>query len=123
CATINYAIGQSGSGDLIEIAKGTYTESISIDKELTLNGESENGTIIQAAEAPGIAENRVVLVNPGSGNEANINNLTIRYGSIVGSGAGIFHDSGSILNISNVTIMENEVIYDDNVYVGGGLYS
>ncbi len=123
CATIGYAIGQSGSGDVIEIANGTYTESITIDKELTLNGESENGAIIQAAEAPGIAENRVIFVSPGSGSEVSLSNLTIRYGSIVGSGAGIFHDSGSILNISNVTIRENKVIYDENVYVGGGLYS
>lgn len=38
CLTINYAIGQAVDGDVIEVAAGTYNESILINKSITLRG-------------------------------------------------------------------------------------
>jgi len=46
CHTIQYAITQSISGDTINVAAGTYTEQINIDKSLTLSGSGYTTTHI-----------------------------------------------------------------------------
>ncbi len=38
CRTIGYAIAHASPGDTIKVAAGTYPESITIDKQLTLDG-------------------------------------------------------------------------------------
>jgi len=64
CRTINYAIGQADAGDVISVTAGTYHESVSITKRLTLVGSSAtidaaglssppNGVVISGAAAAG----------------------------------------------------------------------
>jgi nitrous oxidase accessory protein NosD len=38
CHTIGYAVGQASPGDTIRVGAGTYAESVTIDKQLTLDG-------------------------------------------------------------------------------------
>jgi pectin methylesterase-like acyl-CoA thioesterase len=45
CRAINYAISQASAGDVISVAAGTYSESVSITKRLSLVG---NGATIDA---------------------------------------------------------------------------
>lgn len=118
CATITYAIGQAESGDTIEIADGVYTEFFEIDKSLTLNGESETGTIIQAHEEPEQAESRVITIDGDYAVE--IANLTIRHGVADGTfpdnqGGGVYKNEAT-LTMNNVTVGENTATFH-----GGGL--
>ena len=52
CATINYAVSQAASGNVINIAAGTYTEEITVNKpNLTFKGLDASTTIIQATNS------------------------------------------------------------------------
>ena len=39
CLTINYAISQADPGDTIDVAAGTYSELVTVNKSLVINGE------------------------------------------------------------------------------------
>jgi parallel beta-helix repeat protein len=41
CHTIGYAVGQAAPGDTIKVAPGTYAESVTIGKQLTVDGGGE----------------------------------------------------------------------------------
>lgn len=119
CATITHAIGQADPGNIIQIAAGTYTESLMIDKSLTLQGAGQNSTIIQAHLMPGVAGERVITIPAGLA--VALSDVTIRHGQVSGSGTageggGIF-SSGSTLALTGVTLMANEA------RSGGGLYN
>ena len=49
CLTIVYAVGQANAGDTISVGTGTYAESVSVTKQLTLAGSA--ATIDAATEA------------------------------------------------------------------------
>jgi len=53
CATITYAINQSDSGDMIQVAAGTYTEALDIDKDLTIYGAGMSDVTIDASGTSG----------------------------------------------------------------------
>jgi hypothetical protein len=62
CATVNYAVGQAGGGDTIQIGAGTYTESVDTEKVLTFIGAGGGtlagipaATLIRGLTAPGAA--------------------------------------------------------------------
>ena len=60
-ATISHAVGVAPTGAILMIAPGTYTESVTITKPLTLESESSQptNTIINAAgELNGVADHR-----------------------------------------------------------------
>jgi hypothetical protein len=119
CATITHAIDQANPGNTIQIAAGTYTESFIIDKSLSLRGDGQGSTIIQASAVPGVAGERVITI--AAGLVVEITAVTIRHGQVTGGGAageggGIF-SSDSTLALSNVTLAANEA------RSGGGLYN
>src|SRR5262249_1564933 len=63
CATIRYAIGQAASGEIIDIAAGTYTEAgIDVEKDLIFRGAGARTTILQAAAAQAAATSGVFQV-------------------------------------------------------------
>lgn len=53
CRTIAHAVAAATAGEIIQIAAGSYTESVTIDKSLALRGAGRDDTFIQAHEEPG----------------------------------------------------------------------
>lgn len=119
CATIAHAISQANPGNTIQIAPGAYTESLTIDKSLTLQGAGQGSTTIQAHVQPGMATNRVITLPDGL--EILIADVTIRHGQASGDGAagqgGGIRNEGSILALTGVNLNKNEA------NVGGGMYN
>jgi parallel beta-helix repeat protein len=73
CRTISYAVLQSSAGDVILVASGTYAESISVTKRLTLLGSHAtidaagfgNGVVISGAAARGTVVAGFTIENAG----------------------------------------------------------
>jgi predicted outer membrane repeat protein len=145
CLTISHAIGIADEFDMVNIEKGTYTETIVIEKAIFIKGAGVEETIIQAHEEPGMAESRVVTIVGEF--EAGISHVTIRHGRAIGDspdnqGGGIYND-GSVLTLTGVTLSNNsanlgggmftrnsspvitDVVFDGNsaIGIGGGVYN
>jgi parallel beta-helix repeat protein len=76
CRTITYAVGQASPGDTISVASGTYTESVSVTKTLSLIGHDAtidaagqtsppNGVVISGAGAAGTLFSGFTVENAG----------------------------------------------------------
>src|SRR5512139_3195133 len=72
-ATIQSLIDAAPDGGTVNIAAGTYTESLTVNKTLTLTGVSSTTTIIQA-----VTGQRVITVT--SGHDLRLENLTVTGG-------------------------------------------
>jgi len=94
--SIQQAICNASSGDIIQVKQGTYLENIVIDKEIILIGENPERTIID-----GNLESVVVKIVT---KEVNISNF-----SIINSG-GKTYDSGIFVKGDNVSV-SNCVFY------------
>jgi uncharacterized repeat protein (TIGR01451 family) len=116
CRTVGGAIGKATGGDTILIGSGTYTESNTIAKSLTLIGNGAKNTLLDGSGA-----NRVLMNNAGI--TLTLQNLTVQHGS-----AGSYANGGGIYNqgrllISNTHILNNYAgnfgsgIYNDNGYL------
>ena len=70
CATIQYAISQSGSGDLIVLGPGTYFENVTVSTGVIIQGDGTVGSTVNGNDA-----GSVFIVN--NGITASLNNLTI----------------------------------------------
>ncbi len=46
CKTVNYALSQASPGDTIQVAAGTYNQTIDVEKPITLVGAGQGKTII-----------------------------------------------------------------------------
>ena len=97
---IQVAIGAVSPGATLDLYPETYTETITIDKDITILGAGANKTIIQAAGTAGIASDSVITVDPG--NVVSIQGVTIRYG---GGSVG-----GGIFNQGTLTLLESMVV-------------
>lgn len=66
CLTINYAVGQAGTGDIINVAAGTYAEDVVVTKSLVFKGANAG---ISAGTTPGVrgAESVVKTFRTGTG--------------------------------------------------------
>jgi predicted outer membrane repeat protein len=107
--TIQGAIDAANPGDTVQVAPGTYYENLLIDKDLTLQGDDPDTTIIDAG-----GSGHVISVS--SGVMAAISSLTITGGSS-NYGGGIYTDNGT-LTISNSTFSGNSASR-----YGGGIYT
>jgi hypothetical protein len=96
CATIGYAVGQAQPNDTIQIAAGTYDETVTTSKDLTFAGAGPGSTIIDSTNLSGSA----LAV---SGND------TIRDLTVHTNDAGI----GGALSISNSGGTDNTVLVHD----------
>jgi parallel beta-helix repeat protein len=96
CLTIGYAVGQANAGDTVSVASGTYAESVTVTKELSLVGSgatidatgSLNGIVISGAGAAGTVVRGFTIVN------ANLE--------------GLFANKTSDLTIADNTLMHND---------------
>ncbi|PKL66485.1 MAG: hypothetical protein CVV28_10815 [Methanobacteriales archaeon HGW-Methanobacteriales-1] len=105
--TIQTAINKINSGGTIEIAPGTYYESLEISKSLTLNGSGQDQTIIDGEQIRRI-------INISGTPTVNINNLTLKNGSSDYGGA--INNNGGTLSVSDSVVSSNTALYD-----GGGI--
>ena len=142
CATIQQAVNQSGSGDLIEVAPGTYTENVTVSQSVTIQGDAFNPSIVDGNQL-----GPVFIID--SGNSVNLTSLTIMNGNASGesnvgggiqnnggtltviqstingnkatgsgpAGGGIFNSGGGTLTVINSTISGNQAVGGD----GGGM--
>jgi len=107
-ATIQSMIDLAPEGGTVNIAAGTYTESLTVNKTLTLTGVSSTTTIIRA-----VSGQRVITVT--AGHNLRLENLTVTSGHPSGSvGGGIF--AANNLHIVNCRIANNSADY------GGGVF-
>jgi parallel beta-helix repeat protein len=105
--TIQAAVTAATAGDIIYIADGTYNERVVIDKSLTLDGESEGGTILDGTGLMGTGKG--ILINSNVTN-VTIQELTVRNyaGSSGNTDGGIYANGGNNnLTVQNVTIQNN----------------
>ncbi|HUW12953.1 MAG TPA: right-handed parallel beta-helix repeat-containing protein [Anaerolineae bacterium] len=110
CASIGYALSQASSGETIKVAEGTYTENISIDTNVTLEGGYESASWnrdIHAYETTvdGSCSQTVASFQSGS-DGAVLDGFTITGGCAPEHGGGIYIEQASP-TISNCTITAN----------------
>ena len=110
--TLQSLIDAAPNGGTVNVAAGTYNESLTVNKTLTLTGVSSGTTIIQA-----VAGQHVITVT--SGYNLRLENLTITGGHPSGAvGGGVFVMSGS-LTLINVRIAGNSADYGGGVFQSG----
>ena len=97
CQTINHAIFQATGGDMVNIATGTYTENVTIDKDLTLQGGGAAATIVD-----GNGSGSVFTV--GDNASVTLADLTITNGNAY-YGGGIYNEG--TLMVKNSTVSGN----------------
>jgi hypothetical protein len=102
--TMNFAVGQAGSGDTVKLLDGTYNQAngevfpftFPSGVALTLEGESETETIIEETDSLNLG--CLVIAN----NEIAISKMTV-----IDCNSGIEVRGTSVVNISNVILTEN----------------
>lgn len=121
CETISHAVDVASSDDVIDIAGAIYTETLEIDKSLSLHGAGEGVTVIQAHENPGEATSRVITID--GQYEVEIADLTIRHGVVTtipdNLGGGIYAN-GPTLTVTRVAITGNMAVGANSS--AGGMY-
>jgi parallel beta-helix repeat protein len=97
-ATIGWAVGNATAGDTVYVRSGTYNESVSIDKPLSLMGEDMSNTIILSEGTCGSGHTIIVRAD----------NITISGFSLQGNGSGygIHLIHRSYVTIRNMVIKE-----------------
>ena len=119
CLTIRHALELAETGDTLILSPGTYTESgLSIGKELTIQGNHPDKTIVQGASRPEEAGDRVFEILKDT--IVVIEGLTIRHGTAAGRGGGLLNRGD--LTLSQVRVLGNST---GNAFgtSGGGLYN
>ncbi len=104
CKTINYAITQAVSGDVINVSPGTFFEHLYFSKNLTISGAGPGATAIDQQPFPAFPG--VVEVNAGS--IVTITGVTIQNaagGSALCGGGGVFNQGN--LELNNVMVSGN----------------
>lgn len=110
--TLQSMIDNTPAGGTVYIAAGTYTESLTVNRSLTLTGVTSGTTIIQA-----VAGQRVITVT--TDNNLRLENLTVTGGHPSSAvGGGIYVVSGS-LTLINVRIAGNSADYGGGVFQSG----
>jgi hypothetical protein len=109
--TIANAITAAVSGDVI-LVTGTHTESITIDKSITIKGSNPATDIIQAAANPAATGLGTRVISIGATATAALNvtveNLTIRHGNFNANGGGINVDKVTgLVNLNNLIVTNN----------------
>jgi len=111
--TLQNCINGSTDGDTIDLQSGVYTESLTLNKAVSLIGAGAGSTILQAP--PG---QRVLLVSGVMNSPTRISNLMIRGGNAgAANGGGIFLATGAQPLIQDIQVTAN------SAQSGGGIYA
>jgi hypothetical protein len=114
--TIQAAADVAADGDTVQIRSSVpHTEAgITINRDLTVEGLGMDRTTVQAASSPP-GPDRVFHLTAGT--VVTIRNMTVRYGSALGSSGGGIYNDGGTLSLDHVRLTRNQAAH------GGGLYS
>ncbi len=106
--TIQAAINAASAFDVIQINEATHTElSITVNKsDLTIQGQGQTTTIVQAAGTQASASDRIFVVNTSI--TVNFQDLTLRHGNATGRGGAILLNSSSAVTFTRVTLTNND---------------
>ncbi|MCF8380094.1 MAG: T9SS type A sorting domain-containing protein [Bacteroidales bacterium] len=115
--TIGEALVAAVDNDVIDIT-GIHTESILINKNVTLRGTDPATDIIEAATDQASATTRVIYIDGKNGAKTvSLENLTIRNGNSTDHGGGVYADK-----VSNLFSMKNVILTNNtSVKNGGGI--
>lgn len=112
--SIQSAVGMAVSGHTIMVANGTYSQTVTIDKSLTLGGQSEAGTVLDGTST---VSGRGIFINSNV-TDVTIENLTVQ-DFLNASGSGIYANGGNNnFTVQNVTVTNNGVVGGS----AGGVY-
>jgi len=120
--TIQSAIDDAGTlaGDVIYVTDATHTEAgVTVNKDVTLRGQSADQTTVQAHKRAGEARDRVFFVPKGV--SATIKEMTIRHGyprEDIRSGGAI--ENRGTLTVSRCVIRDNQANCGAGIYNEGG---
>jgi hypothetical protein len=105
CATIQNAVNQSGSGDLIELSPGTYTENVTVNQSVTIQGDAFNPSIVNGG---GIGPVFIVNANDLSSAPltATLSMMTITNGN---AGDAVQNEGGGIKNLGTLTVVQSTI--------------
>jgi hypothetical protein len=107
--TIQAAINAAQNGDTILIPAGTFTESLTINKSLTLTGVTSATTIIRA-----VPNQRVITVTID-------HDLRVEHLAIVGGRAGSAGGGGILIDNGRLQLID-VLVADNWANYGGGIY-
>ena len=99
CRTINYAVGQASSGDVVSVARGTYHESVNVTKRLTLAGHDATIDATGQSSPP-----NAVVISGDAAAGTRLEGFTITNAGL----EGVFVDK-----TSRITIAHNRVVMND----------
>lgn len=109
--TIANAVGTVSNGGTVNIANGVYTGTkntgIIVNKNITIKGQSKDGTIINGS-------NRASMFRILAGNNVIIHNLTLTNGNT--------NYGGAIFNMGNL-VVNNCIFINNHAISGGAIYS
>ena len=117
--TIQKAIDEANEGDTIKVLPGTYTEQLTISKNLTIIGSGAKSTII---EAPLVSDTNVLgftyIVEVNNGAEVSMKGFTIKGpdGADCPDSTGVSVLDGGILNLNYVA---NKGCTQHAIWIGG----
>lgn len=109
--TIQALINAAPSGGTVTVPAGTYHESLTVNKNLTIVGASSSTTIIQA-----VTGQRTITVT--AGNNLRLENLTVTGGQTAQGGGGILLAGGS-LTLVDCVVSGNSAAYGGGVFQEG----
>ena len=122
-ATIQACVDWVNDGDTVVVPAGTWTESLTLKRPVSLTGESRATTIIQAVRGQRVLTVTGVTVT----NEVVISELTLTGGDVSASNICFpipENCGGGLLIMANATPrLTNLIIADNQAYRGGGLYA
>ncbi len=115
--SIQACIDSATDGDTIVIAAGDYTESLTLNKPVSLTGVNSATTIIHA-----MPSDRVLTVTGATiTNSTIISGLTFTGGNVTGGYSNI--GGGILINASAQPLFQNDMITNNIAMGGGGIYA
>jgi hypothetical protein len=147
CKTIQNAVNHSGSGDLIELAPGTYRENVTVNQSVTIQGDAFNPSVVDGggigsvfiiqrldlSSAPLTATLSMMTITNGNakadleefgGGIQNLGTLTVVQSTISGNkgtaGTSIAAVGGGISNGSTLTVINSTISGNQIVGIGDG---
>src|SRR5579885_3322634 len=95
CKTIPRAVTVSVAGDTIQVAAGTYTGFLGVNKALTITGAGQATTILNCGCSASTVLPAVLVQTPNATDIVNISGFTIK-GGYYSAGGGVYQVKGAL---------------------------